>query len=149
VETVIRVALIYIIIIALIRIIGKRELGQFSPLELVTLLLAPELVSQGIIGDDFSLTNAVIAVATLFGLVFLFSLGRYLSQTFESFVTGTPRILVSHGQLIEDNLNRERVDPQELFGEMHKSGLYRLDQVKWAILETDGKIAFVPEDESD
>ena len=70
-ETVIRVGVIYIFLLVLLRVMGKRELGQLAPMELVLLILIPELVAQGIVGEDFSLTNAVIAVTTLTSLVFL------------------------------------------------------------------------------
>ena len=70
-ETVIRIGVIYIFLLVLLRVMGKRELGQLAPMELVLLILIPELVAQGIVGEDFSLTNAVIAVTTLTSLVFL------------------------------------------------------------------------------
>jgi uncharacterized membrane protein YcaP (DUF421 family) len=53
---------------------------------------------------------------------------------------------VAHGQFIEENLNKERITPDEIFSEMHKSGLEQLGQVKWAVLEDDGKISIIPED---
>lgn len=145
-ETVIRVALIYVFILFGLRVMGKREFSQLSPIELVTLLLIPELVSQGLVREDFSITNAVIAVAALFSLVFLTSLLMHKSKTASRAVSGSPSVLVYHGQLIEENLNKERVAAGEIYSEMHKSGLERLEQVRWAVLETDGKIAFIPEE---
>lgn len=146
-ETVIRVIFIYLIILFGLRILGKREFGQLSPLELVSLLLIPELVSPALHLEDLSITNALIAVCTLFALVFLTSLARYMSEKIEKVISGEPSILVSHGSFIEDNLHKERVDPAEIFNEMHKAGLDELKQVKWAILETDGKISIVAESE--
>jgi uncharacterized membrane protein YcaP (DUF421 family) len=144
-ETVIRVIVIYVFILVGLRLLGKREFSQLSPLELITLLLVPELVSQALIREDFSLINAIIAVSTLFTLVFFTSLVLHMSAKAEKIISGVPTVLVSHGKLIDDNLNRERVSPDELFGEMHKAGLHRLDQVKWAILESDGTIALISE----
>lgn len=145
-ETVIRVTVIYAFILFGLRVLGKREFGQLSPLELVTLLLIPELVAQALVREDFSLTNAIVAISTLFVLVFLTSQVVHLSQRSGKVLHGTPAVLVYRGQLMEDNLNKERVTPDEVFGEMHKVGLYRLDQIRWALLETDGKIAIIPED---
>lgn len=144
-ETVIRVALIYLVILIGLRLLGKRELSQLTPLELITLMLIPEIVSQSMIGEDFSLTNGVIGITTVFSLVFLTSLLKYLSQKFALLVDGSPAILVERGKFIPKNLDKERVTPDEVFGEMHKSGLEELHEVKWAILETDGKISIVPE----
>lgn len=147
-ETVVRVAIIYVFILVGLRIMGKREFSQLSPLELITLLLIPELVAQSLVREDFSLTNGIIAITTLFTLVFLTSALVHLNEKAEKIVSGSPSVLVSHGEFIESNLNRERMSPEEVFGEMRKAGLHRLDQVRWAVLESDGKISFIPEDES-
>lgn len=148
-ETVIRVAVIYLVILVGMRLLGKREFSQLSPLELVTLLMIPEIVSQSMIGEDFSVTNGVIGLTTLFSIVFITSLLKHKSQKIEKAIEGQPSLLIAHGKPIEENLNRERLTPDEVFSEMHKTGLDRLEQVKWAILETDGKIAIVPEDAKD
>jgi uncharacterized membrane protein YcaP (DUF421 family) len=142
-ETVIRVAIIYFVLLVGLRILGKREFSQLSALELITLLLAPELVAQSLVREDFSLVNALIAVTTLFSLVFFTSLVRYLSDPLEKVISGEPCILVSDGRLLAQNLDRERVDAHEIFSEMRKAGLYELQQVKWAILENDGKISII------
>ena len=145
-ETVIRIAIIYLVILGGLRLLGKRELSQLTPQELVTLMLIPEIVSQSMIGEDFSLTNGVIGITTILSLVFLTSLLKQGSRRIEQVIEGKPTLLVEWGNFLEDSLNRERISPDEVFGEMHKSGLERLDQVKWAILETDGKTSIVPED---
>jgi uncharacterized membrane protein YcaP (DUF421 family) len=148
-ETVFRVAIIYLFLMFALRIMGKREFGQLSPLELVTLLLIPELVSQALLREDFSITNAIIAMTTLFTMVFLTSLVMQRSKKAERAIAGEPTVLVYHGKLVPEHLHKERVTESELFSEMHKSGLDRLEQVRWAILESDGKIAIIPEDSGD
>jgi uncharacterized membrane protein YcaP (DUF421 family) len=144
-ETVIRVALIYGAILLGLRLLGKREFGQLSPLELVTLLLVPEIVAQAITREDNSLTNGLIGMTTLFSLVFITSMLTHKSPRAEKLLNGTPTLLVSHGLMIEKHLNQERISPGELFSEMHKAGLERLDEVRFAILESDGRIAIIPE----
>jgi uncharacterized membrane protein YcaP (DUF421 family) len=146
-ETVLRVAVIYLFVLVGLRVLGKREFGQLSPLELVTLLMIPEIVSQALTRDDYSLTNALIGVSTLFVLVFLTSVLVHRFKKLELAVSGAPTVLVSHGELRRDALDTNRVTTDELFSEMHKSGLDELTQVKWAILEPDGHIAIVPTDE--
>ncbi|WKB52094.1 DUF421 domain-containing protein [Eleftheria terrae] len=145
-ETVVRVALIYLFVLVGLRLLGKREFGQLSPLELVTLLMIPEIVSQALTGDDHSLTNALIGASTLLALVLITSVLMHRFRRFEVAVNGEPAVLVAHGRLREQALNISRVSPDEVFSEMHKSGLDRLEQVRWAILETDGSIAIVPTD---
>lgn len=143
-ETVIRVGLIYLFLMAALRVMGKREFSQLAPFELVTLLLIPELVAQGLVREDFSVTNSLIGVSTLLSLVFLTSMAAYLSRGIGKVIEGEPSVLLHHGFLVPENMALERISPGELLAEMHKSGLETTDQVKWAILETDGKITIVP-----
>ena len=145
-ETVTRVIVIYLFIMIGLRVLGKREFGQLSPLELVTLLLIPEIVAQGLVREDFSLTNAIIGISTLFGLVFLTSLVMQHSRKAEEVITGKPTLLVYDGNLIAENMNRERITPDEIYTELHKAGLFKLSQVRWVILESDGKLAVIPKE---
>jgi uncharacterized membrane protein YcaP (DUF421 family) len=143
-ETVLRVFIVYIFVMIGLRMLGKREFGELAPFDLVVLLLIPELVSQGLLREDVSLTNALVGVATLLTLVFLTGLLSYRVPRFGAVIAGAPAVLVRHGQLVSQNLNRERVRPDEIMEAMHQVGLYRMDQVQWAILETDGRISIIP-----
>jgi uncharacterized membrane protein YcaP (DUF421 family) len=145
-ETVIRVVIIYIAILAGLRMIGKREFGQLSAAELVTLLIIPEVVSQTVTREDSSLTNALIAIATLLSLVFITSSIVHADGKIEKVMMGKPVVLVVRGKMLEDNMNKERVSPDEILTAMHMNGLERIEEVKWAILENDGKISIVSED---
>ncbi|MCR6630460.1 MAG: DUF421 domain-containing protein [Magnetospirillum sp.] len=144
-ETVFRVTFVYLFILLGLRILGKREFSKLSALDLITLLLVPELVASAIIRDDYSLTNALVAVATLFCLVFLVSIVAHRFRGAERLFNGAPSLLVARGKILFRNCDRERISVEELFAEMHKSGLESLEQVRWAILEVDGKISIVPE----
>ena len=144
-ETIWRVAVAYFFVLIALRLLGKREFGQLSPLELVTLLLIPELLSNALQQGDSSMLRALTGVSTLLLLVFVSSLATHLNQSVEKAVEGKPTVLVAHGAFIVDNLNRERVTPGEVFSAMHQAGLDALGQVRWALLESDGKIAIVPE----
>jgi uncharacterized membrane protein YcaP (DUF421 family) len=148
-ETVIRVAIVYVAVLAAFRVLGKREFSQLSPPEFVALLLVSEILQQALIGEDYSLTNAFVGVATLMSLVFVTSLLVSQSKRFAEVIETPPSVLVQQGKFITENMNKERVTPDEVFNELHKSGLERLSQVKWAVLESDGKISFVPVDPKD
>jgi uncharacterized membrane protein YcaP (DUF421 family) len=148
-ETVIRVTVVYLFLMVGLRVLGKREFGQLSPLELVSLLLIPELVSNALQSEDFSLVDALVAVSTLLALTVLTSMLLHMNKTAQRVIDGEPAVLVAHGQLAVDAMNRERVTTDEIFSEMHKSGLERLEQVAWAILETEGTITIVPENQDD
>jgi uncharacterized membrane protein YcaP (DUF421 family) len=144
-ETVIRVAAIYLFLMVGLRIIGKREFSQLSALELVSLLLIPEMVSSALQREAASLTNGFIGIATLFGLVFVTSTLMHLNNKVAHVVGGNPVVLVYRGHLVPDHINRERIPTGEIFDAMFLAGVDDLKQVKWAILDPDGKIAIVPE----
>lgn len=146
-DTVLRIAITYVVIMVGFRIMGKRELSQLSPFELATLLLIPEIFAQAMVGEDFSLTNAVIAFSTLLALVFVTSVLAHLSRRFGALVESAPAVLVADGRMIERNMNRERITPAELYSELRMTGLVDLTQVRWAILESDGKISIVRADD--
>ncbi len=143
-ETVWRVAVVYLFLMVSLRTIGKRDIGQLAPFDLVVLLLIPELVAAALVGEDYSLTNAFIGVSTLLLLVFLTSVITYLNRDIDRIVDGRPTVLVHHGKLVEAAMNLERVGPDQILAQMHAAGLDRLTEVKWGILETDGRISFVP-----
>jgi hypothetical protein len=127
-----------------IDVLGKRDLTQMSPFELVTLLFIPQLFSRALPRQDYSMTNAVIGATTLFGLVFLTSVASHRSRRFAHFMEAKPTVLVRRGTSIEEHLDRERIAPEDIFSAMHRVGLEQLEQVEWAILEGDGKISIVP-----
>jgi uncharacterized membrane protein YcaP (DUF421 family) len=143
-ETVVRVVVIYVALVAGLRAIGKREFSQLSPLELVTLLIIPEMVTQALVREDRSLTNAIVGVMTLLVVVYLSSLLQYHVKPAERAINSEPTVLVRHGKFITEHMNIERIPPEEVFMSMHQSGLTKLEEVQWAILETDGKITIVP-----
>lgn len=145
-ETVLRVGFIYVFLLAVLRVMGKRELSQLTPLELVMLLLIPEIVAQGVVREDFSMTNAVIAVTTLTSLVFLTSVLSYRFKWFGGLLEGKPSLLVERGRLVTDEMARERVPPEEVASEMRRAGVERLEDVRWAVLEPGGKIAIIREE---
>lgn len=144
-ETVLRVIVIYAVIFIGLRVLGKREFGELSPLELITLILIPDLVSQGVVRSDYSLINSIIAVTTLFSLVFIISMLCQRFGRLERFVDGEPTLLVAKGRVLTRNLNRERISVDELYGQMHKAGCEHLSRVRWAVLESDGRIAIIQE----
>jgi uncharacterized membrane protein YcaP (DUF421 family) len=90
------------------------------------------------------MTNAVIAASTLFLVVFATSALSHRSARFRRMIEASPTVLVRHGRLVEENLDRERIPEADILSAMHKAGLERLSQVEWAILEGDGKISLVP-----
>lgn len=143
-DTVLRVVFVYVFVWGCFRVLGKRELTQMTPFELVMLLLIPQFFSRALTRQDYSVTNGVIGATTLFLLVFLTSALGHRFPKFQQVVQARPAILVRDGRLLEPSLNLERIAPDDILSAMHKAGLSRFSQVEWAILEGDGKIAIVP-----
>ncbi len=142
-ETVLRVGFVYLVLMLGFRFMGKRELGQLSQFELVTLMLIPEIVSPAMNQDITSMSSAVVGVCTLFALVTIFALLSHLSKAASAAFEGRPTVLVRHGRLDVDALNRERVTPEEVYSSMHQAGIERIETVKWGILEPEGRMAFI------
>lgn len=140
--SVIHVAITYGILILGFRLLGKRELSQLSPIELVTLMLIPEILSSAVQGEG-SLLTSVAGLSAILLLVLATSALVHRVPAVQRLLEASPTLLVADGKLLEENLNRERISPDDLFGEMHKQGIAGLDQVRFAILETGGSISFV------
>lgn len=143
-DTVLRVAIVYVVLFAAFRVMGKRELGSMTPFELVTLMIVPEMVSASLHDGDHSLTNAAVGVMTLFLLVFATSAISHRFPRAARVLEARATVLVVDGRLVEPAMNVERVSADELYGEMHKAGIARIEDVRWAILEGDGRISIIP-----
>ena len=144
-DSVIRAVVVYLFLMLLFRIVGKRTLNETSPFDIVLLLIISESVQQAMIDSDNSVTNAFLIAATLVALNFLMSLVRYRYPAVGRVMDGVPLVLVDRGKPIRERLDRERVDEAEIVStgrEMH--GIGRLDQVRYAVLEDSGKITIVP-----
>jgi uncharacterized membrane protein YcaP (DUF421 family) len=143
-QTVVRVVLAYFLLLVAFRVLGKRELRKMSTFELVTLLFIPQLFSRALTRQDYSFTNAVIGASTLLTLVWLSSAVSYRFKGAARLLEGEPTVLIAHGALLPDAMDRERITARELFSEMHRVGLVEPAQVQWAILETSGTITIIP-----
>jgi len=142
-DIVIRVAFVYAAMTLAFRPLGKRELSQLSPFELVTLLLIAQIVAPALTAGDDSLTAALFGAATLLCLAVLNSVLTYVWPRYRRLAEAPPSLLVRHGRLIEENLHKDRVRPDEIFSEMHKAGIEHLCEVKWGFLEPDGQMSFI------
>jgi uncharacterized membrane protein YcaP (DUF421 family) len=142
-DIVLRATVIFLALYLLVRLMGKRELGQMTPFELIVLVVIGDLIQQGVTQNDFSLTGAIIAISTIAFLALLFSWASYLWPWAERLLEGEPRVIVRDGEILTSNLRRNRLTVSEIESEMRLAGIASLDEVAWAILEPRGKISFV------
>src|SRR2546423_13656004 len=145
-ETVIRVVFVYIFVWACFRLLGKRELSQMAPFELVMLLFVPQFFSRALTRQDYSMTNAVAASTTLFSLVMLTSILSFRFGAFRRFMEARPTVLVKGGEILGSSLGHERIAADEIFSAMHKVGVERPRQGEWAIFETAGQMPVIRSD---
>ena len=148
-DIVARAAVMFFVLYVLLRIMGKRELGQLTPFELVVMIVLGDLIQQAVTHNDFSLTGAVLAVSTFAFLAIAMSWLTYLSPRAEKLLDGEPRVVICNGKLLKENLRRDRMTQSEVESEMRLAGIATMDQVAWAILEPQGKISFIKKDGSD
>lgn len=147
-EKVVRAILIYAFLIVAMRLVGKRELGQMNTLDLVVLLLVANAVQNGIIGNDVSVTGAFIGAAVLF--VFNETLNRlgYVLPWAGKLVEGDPTYLIRKGTVDRKELFKASISLPELRSIARRQGFSELDQVKTAILETNGAVSMFDKDVS-
>jgi len=144
-DAVLRAAVIYFILLVLVRLTGKRSLGQMTTFDFVLLLIIAEATQQGLLGNDFSLTNAFLAILTLVGIDTGLSLLERRSQTVDKLINGVPLVIVANGEPLEERMNKARVTADDIL-EMarEQQGVERMEQIKYAVLERSGGISVIP-----
>jgi uncharacterized membrane protein YcaP (DUF421 family) len=144
-DPVLRAAAVYAFLLLIFRVFGKRSLAQITTFDFVMLLIIAETTQQALLGDDFSVTNAFILIATLFVLDTALQYIKQTSRWFDRVSEGIPLILLKDGKPIEDRMKKSRVDAYDILSSARElQGLERLDQIKYAILEKDGQISIIP-----
>ena len=143
---VIRAAVIYLFVLIIMRVSGKRQFSELTPFDFVLLLILSEGVSQGLYGgDDFSLTASVLLVTTFVAMDIIMSHVKAWFPTFNRVVEGVPVVLVDEGHLVERNLKLERVNEDDILESARESfGIEDMGQIKYAILEKGGRISIIP-----
>lgn len=144
-DSVLRGLAVFLTLLVIFRIAGKRTLHETTTFDFVLLLIIAETVQQAMIVDDNSFTNALILICTLVSVNVALSLLKQRSSRLEQLLEGASVVLLEKGKLHKDRLDKERVDEQEIVTagrELH--GLERRDDIKYAVLEKDGSISIVP-----
>ena len=143
-DLVVRAVVVFAFVYLLTRVIGRRELSSMEPFDLIMLVVIGDLVQQGVTQNDFSVTGAFLVGGTI-GLLTVFV--SYLSFRFPRLrpaLEGEPVIVVEDGKPIERNLRRNRITLEELAAAARQQQIASVDDVRWAVLETNGRISFIP-----
>jgi uncharacterized membrane protein YcaP (DUF421 family) len=148
-DIVLRATAMFAIVFLLLRVMGKRELGQMAPFEFVLLVVVGDLIQQGITHNDFSLTGATLAVCTFAFWALVLNAVTYWSPRAERLLEGEPEVIVRNGELLPHAMARNRLTRMEIESEMRLAGIARLSEVEWAVLENNGKISFIEREGAD
>ena len=138
---VIRAIVVYLSVLILLRISGKRQMGQMGATEFVAILLISNAVQNSMNGGDNSLSGGLLLAAVLIALSTLISYLTYRSQFFSGLFEGTPTLLVHKGKLIRKNMSLERMSDAELVTMIRKQGIHHFKEIETAILEADGTLS--------
>lgn len=148
-ETVLRSLVVYFFLLVVFRLAGKRTLAQITAFDFVLLLIIGETTQQALLGDDFSIVNAVVATATLVGLDVAMSVAKHRSRKIDRIVEGLPVVLVRDGQLVQEHLDQSRIDLEDILSAAReRQGLERMEQIRYAILERSGAISIIPREDA-
>jgi uncharacterized membrane protein YcaP (DUF421 family) len=142
-DIVARAAVAFLFIFFLTRVVGRRELNTLEPFDLILLIVMGDIVQQGVTQNDFSVTGLVLAGSTIAAMTVFFSYASFKLPFLRPILAGEPVILAEDGKAIERNLRRQRITLEELVAEARMQQIASLDEVKWAVLETSGKVSFI------
>ena len=140
-ELILRAVLVYAAVFLLLRLVGKKHVGELAPFDLVVLLILSECVQGALTASDTSVTAGVVAASALFGTNQLVGYVSSRNKSVERFLEGKPRILVRNGNVCKDVLVREQITHSELVEALRREGCSSITRVRYAILENDGHIS--------
>ncbi|MBR0649550.1 DUF421 domain-containing protein [Roseomonas terrae] len=144
-ETVFKAIALYVALLILFRITGRRSLQQTTTFDLVLLLVIGEAAQPALIGNDNSLTTAVLAVATLLSIDVALSLLKRKAGRLERLLEGQPTIIVMRGTPLPDQLRRARIDAADVLqAARERQGILRMEDIGLAVLEANGSISIIP-----
>jgi uncharacterized membrane protein YcaP (DUF421 family) len=141
---IVRGLIVYGFLLIMLRLTGKRQIGQLAPFDLVLLLVLSNAVQNSMNGGDNSITGGLISASTLIGVNALVSLLTYNNKHIELLIEGHPQVLIHNGKLYEAALKREKLTHHELMSALRKNGCECIEDVHSCILETDGDITVIP-----
>lgn len=143
-DLVLRAFVGFLFVLLLTRVVGRRELSTMQPLDLILLVMIGDLVQQGITQNDFSVTGMLIVGSSVGLMVVAVSYASYRFPRLRPALDGEPVIIVQDGEPIKRNLARNRITLEEVAAQARQQQITSLEGVRWAVLETSGRISFIP-----
>jgi uncharacterized membrane protein YcaP (DUF421 family) len=142
-DLVIRAAVVFFFVFLVTRVVGRRQLSELEPFDLILLVVVGDLVQQGVTQSDESVTGALIVISTIALLSVGLSLASFHWRRLRMVTEGEPLVLVQDGRMIERNMRRERITAEDIEEEARQAQITSLADLRWAILENDGHISCI------
>ena len=143
-DIVVRAVLAFVFVLILTRVMGRRELSSMQPFDLILLIVLGDLIQQGVTQSDYSFTGLLLAGGSFALLTVAVSYLVFRVKPLRRVFEAEPLVLVEDGRVIDRNLRRERMTPEEVAAEARLQQIPSLRDVRWAVLESNGKISFIP-----
>jgi len=144
-SVILRSLIVYILIFIILRMAGKRTLGEMTAFDLVLLLIISEAVQNALLDNDHSITGSMLVILTLVFADVVVSLGTNKFRALDNLINGIPLIILENGKPIKDRMKKSRLQEDDIMEAARKTqGLESLDQIKFAVLEQDGTISIIP-----
>jgi uncharacterized membrane protein YcaP (DUF421 family) len=147
-DIVLRAVIIYVVVFAFTRALGRRELSTLQPFDLILLIVIGDLIQSGVTQNDLSVTGVLLILCTIGSLQVLTSYIAFRFRRVRPILQGEPIVLVENGKLIERNMRRERLTLDDLAEKARLSEIGSIDNLRWAVLETNGDISFIKKADS-
>jgi uncharacterized membrane protein YcaP (DUF421 family) len=142
-DLVARAVIIFVLVFAFTRVLGRREMSSLQPFDLILLVVIGDLVQAGVTQNDMSVTGDFIVICTIGALQVLVSYLSYRFKRIRPVLQGEPIVLVESGQLVKRNMDPERPSLDDLAEQPRLNDIASVEGVRWAILETNGQISFI------
>ena len=139
-----RTVILYLVLVVVIRLMGKRQIGQMEASEFVVAMLVADLASIPMQNGDIPLLSGLVPILTVLGVELVFSVLCMRSIRLRQLLCGKPVILIENGHLLQKNLKRTRITTDELTELLREKDILDLSTVQFAILETSGKVSVFP-----
>jgi uncharacterized membrane protein YcaP (DUF421 family) len=147
-EKIVRSLVVYVFLLALFRLMGKREVAQMTVFDLVVLLILSNVLQNAMIGPDNSVIGGLIGATTIMAVNWMVGRAAYRSKWFERAIEGVPTLLVHGGHMVEPNMRRVGISREELLSNLRSQGVFCVDDVRAAVLEPSGKLSVLKIDPS-
>jgi uncharacterized membrane protein YcaP (DUF421 family) len=142
-EKIIRALIVYFFLLIMFRVLGKRQVGQMTPFDLIVLLILSNVLQNAMIGPDNSVLGGMIGALTILAVNWGVSRIAFDSPRFERAIEGVPTVLIHDGKFVEGNLRKETISKEDLMSNLRTQGCFSLSEVETAVLEPSGKISLM------